>query len=176
VMELGLRIEVDGDDLTGSAAVFPEICVPGTRTLRTSVLATWADVITGTLAMVHVAPRIPLTLDLDTHVVQPAADGDLIAVDASVVKLGRTVLVCQARFRNATSGGLVAVAYASFVASPNPGHVFPAGFLQQRLELPPRLSVPLAQRVGGTVVTPGTVDVPRRPDGLNASGAIQGGL
>ncbi|MCK9927475.1 hypothetical protein MXD62_09875, partial [Frankia sp. Mgl5] len=43
-------------------------------------------------------------------------------------------------------------------------------------EGPFRLPVPLAERVGSVVVAPGTVEVPRRADGLNAGGAIQGGL
>ncbi len=36
--------------------------------------------------------------------------------------------------------------------------------------------IPLADRIGARVLAPGVAEVPRRTDGLNATGAIQGGL
>ncbi|OHV40346.1 thioesterase [Parafrankia colletiae] len=176
VRELGLDFSIDGGVATGHAAVFGELCVPGATALRTSVLATWADVVTGLLALNLTVPRPALTLDLDVQVLEPAEIGDTISVEARTVKAGRTVLVCEARFRNETSGALSAVCHASFVASPNPGHVISRRFLAGLAEGPSRLPVPLAERVGSVVVAPGTAEVPRRVDGLNSGGAIQGGL
>jgi acyl-coenzyme A thioesterase PaaI-like protein len=82
--------------------------------------------------------------------------------------------VTTARFHDDATGGLLAVAFASFVPSPDPAAVFSDGFPKTVLE--GRLSVPLAQRIGSRVVGLGTVEVPHRADGLNATGAIQGGL
>jgi acyl-coenzyme A thioesterase PaaI-like protein len=176
VAEMGFTVAVDGPGAVGRAEIFPEVCVPGSATLRTSVLATWVDVVTGWLAVASMAPRIPLTLDLEVQVVEPVTAGDTILVEASVVKHGRSVFVTEARFRR-QAAGLVAVGTASFIASPNPDHRFPPGFRT----LPPRQDVirmpePLAERAGCRVVTPGTAEVPRQPRGLNSSGGIQGGL
>ena len=96
VSELGLHVATDGDGIGGRADVFAELCVPGTDVLRTSVVATWADVLTGFVAGRAIAPRIPLTLDLEVQVGVPARLGARIDVEASVVKVGRSVVVTSA--------------------------------------------------------------------------------
>jgi acyl-coenzyme A thioesterase PaaI-like protein len=174
IAELGLRLDYDGEGVGGRAEVYTEACVPGTDVLRTSVLATWADVIAGVVAGYGVAPRIPLTLDLEVQVVAPAREGMVVKVDAASVKVGRTVVVTSAQFHEATTGRLLAVAFVSFVPSADPAAVFDDGF--PRVVFDGRLSVPLAQRIGSLVVEPGVVEIPHRADGLNATGAIQGGL
>jgi acyl-coenzyme A thioesterase PaaI-like protein len=174
-MELGLRTVIDGDTVRGYAEIVPEACVPGTDTVRTSVLATWADVAAGIVAGHAVNPRIPLTLDLEVHIQAAARSGGRVVVVANAVKVGRTVVVCEAAFHDEQSGQPIALALASFIASPDPSHVFEGGFPL----IPPtdqRLTIALAERIGSRVLEPGTAEVPWRPDGLNASGAIQGGL
>jgi acyl-coenzyme A thioesterase PaaI-like protein len=175
IAELGLQTAADGPAVRGRADVMPEVCVPGTAALRTSVLATWADVLTGTVAGQAMSPRIPLTLDLEVQLQRGARRGDQIGADATALKIGRTIVVCETTFRDETTNAPVAVAHASFIASPDPRHVFPSGF--PRMSYPNgRLTRPLADRIGGRTVAPGTVEVPKRPDGLNASDAIQGGI
>ena len=174
VSELGLHVATDGDGIGGRADVFAELCVPGTDVLRTSVVATWADVLTGFVAGRAIAPRIPLTLDLEVQVGVPARLGARIDVEASVVKVGRSVVVTSAEFRDAATRDLVAVSVASFMPSADPAAVFPDGF--PTFPTHRRLDEPLAERIGSRVVEPGVVEVPHRLDGLNAVGAIQGGL
>ncbi|WP_241835409.1 PaaI family thioesterase [Pseudofrankia asymbiotica] len=176
VTELGLSVAIDGPLAVGRATVVPEVCVPGSVALRTSVLATWADVITGTLCISAVMPRIPLTLDLEVQVFEPPVEGDTVTIEASVVKLGRTVMVTEARFAVQGSTAPAALALASFIASPDPSHIFPPDFRPPLRQEPGRLSMPFAERAGCAVSTPGTAEVPRKPDGLNSSGGIQGGL
>ncbi|MEX5712976.1 hotdog domain-containing protein [Parafrankia sp. FMc6] len=173
--ELGLRVAADGLEMHGRAEVVSQMCVPGSSTLRTSVFATWADVLSGAVAGQALNPRIPLTLDLEVQLHDGARQGDQIAAVATAVKIGRTVLVCETRFRNERTGALAALAYVSFIASPDPRHVFPDGF-PSLAHISGQLTEPLAERIGSRTVAPGTVEVPRRPDGLNASGAIQGGI
>jgi acyl-coenzyme A thioesterase PaaI-like protein len=175
VAELGLRTVADGPAIHGSAAVVPELCAPGTSLLRTSVLAIWADILTGYVAGQALNPRIPVTLDLEVQLHRSARIGDQVSAEATALKVGRTVVVCETRFRNETSGELVALAHVSFVASPDPAHVFPGGF-PSLARLDGRLTVPLAERIGLRTVAAGTVEMPRRPGALNAVGAIQGGL
>ena len=177
VTEMGFTAAVDGPVAAGRAEIFPEVCVPGSATVRTSMLATWLDVITGWLAVGWMAPRIPLTLDLEVQVIEPIAEGDVVLAEAGVVKAGRTVLVTEARFRLQGSTSPAAVGYASFAASPNPEHRFPPGFAPpSRTEQANRMPVPLAERARCRIVEPGTAEVPRQPRGLNSSGGIQGGL
>jgi acyl-coenzyme A thioesterase PaaI-like protein len=176
IAELGLRTAADGPVVRGAAEVVPELCVPGASMLRTSVFATWADVVTGYVAGRSMDPRIPLTLDLEVQLHGRAVAGDRVVCEASALKVGRTVVVCEARFHDDASGALLAIALGSFIASPDPTHVFPGGFPCVDQMMTGRLVEPLAERIGRRTIAPGTVDVPHRPDGLNASGAIQGGL
>jgi acyl-coenzyme A thioesterase PaaI-like protein len=172
--ELGLSMELQGLPLRGHADVFPELCRPGTDTLRSGVLGTWADLVTGTVAAETMDPRIALTLDLEVQVLGHASSGSRVLVEAAPVKVGRSVTVCTARFHDEASGAPIAMAYASFMASPNAAHEWADGF--SRMSLDGRLTVPLAERLQLRSPAAGIVELPHLPDGLNASGAIQGGL
>jgi len=172
--ELGLFMEQEGLPLLAHAAVFSELCLPGTEALRLGVVGAWADLVTGTVAAEALDPRIALTLDLEVQALGAALTGTRVRVEAEAVKVGRSVTVCRARFDDDATGAPVAVAYASFMASPDPGHVWADGF--SRMQLDGRTAVPLAERMHLRHVAPGVVELPHQPDGLNASGAIQGGL
>jgi acyl-coenzyme A thioesterase PaaI-like protein len=175
IIELGLDVVSAGEVVSARAEVIPETCTPANAVVRTSVLATWADVIMGTAAGWAIGPRIPLTGDLEVQLLGIARPGSTLIAEASTVKVGRTVTVCRSHFSDAATGAPVAVSYASFIGSPDPTHSFPEGF-------PPYarpehwLQVPLADRLQRRIVEPGVVEMPRLPDGLNATGAIQGGL
>jgi acyl-coenzyme A thioesterase PaaI-like protein len=174
VGELGLRVFKEDGLVFGRGEALAEASVPGTDVLRTSVLATWADVLTGCVAGEAVAPRIPLTLDLEVQVVAPVRTGTVVEVAATAVRVGRTIAVTTAKFLDATSGRLLAVSFTSFVPSPDASAVFTDGFPVPVLD--GRLSVAFAERIGARLLKSGVVEVPHRPDGLNAVGAIQGGL
>ena len=176
IVEMGLVTEVAGDRLRGDAHVVPEILMPGTGAVRTSVLATWADVLAGLLSTLTIAPSIPLTLDLEVQVHRPATSGRDILGEATMVKAGRSVVVCEVRFHERGDAVPFAVSHASFMASPNPDHLQPEAGFERAMQDRRRLAVPLAERAGARVVAPGRAEVPKRPDGLNAAGAIQGGL
>lgn len=175
VAELGLVVHDHRDPVRGDGVVVAEACVPGTDEVRTSVLTTWADVIAGGVAGVAIEPRIPLTLDLEVQVAEPPRVGQRVRAVGTLVRAGRSVVVTRCRFTEADSGALLAQAVSAFVPSPDPAAVFPDGFpLAQDWNR--RLRIPLAERVGAMVTGPGVVEVPRRPDGLNAVGAMQGGV
>ncbi|CAO5249659.1 PaaI family thioesterase [Frankia sp. AgKG'84/4] len=175
ILELGLSGELGEEAAFGRAEVVPEMCGPGGSALRTSILATWADLLTGSLAVVLMGPRIPITLDLQVEVVEPAEPGDEISLEGTVLKRGRSVLVCETRVRRA-GGSLLAVVHTTFMLSPDPRHVFPDGYLPGIPESKGRLPVPFAERVGCVVGVPGTAEVAHQSGGTNAAGAIQGGL
>ena len=92
--DLGFVARRAGDEVHGSAEVVPEMCVPGTGHLRTSILATWVDHVSGLAALVPFAPRVPVTLELDVHVYGNAPGGGTVHAAARVLKAGRSVVVC----------------------------------------------------------------------------------
>jgi acyl-coenzyme A thioesterase PaaI-like protein len=173
--ELGFGTTSVGEELHGSAVVTPEMHVPGTERLRTSILATWADTLLGLLAARTITPRVPVTLELEVHLYRPApAEGPVRSV-ARVVRSGRSVFVAEAEFTG-EDGEPLALAGGSFMAAPYPGVSLPA---MHMIDLPAddrRLAVPLAERAGCERRAPGEAVLPRTEDGLNASGSINGGL
>lgn len=176
ISELGLRAEPHGDGLRGTAEVTPEMWVPGTSVVRTSVLMVWADSVTGLLAGFSMQPRITVTLDLDLHLRrQPVGTGE-VRVESGVVKAGRNVVVTHVALTFGDDDEPFAVGHGSFMASPNPDHVIEGGFPLKLLGRRATLPEPLADRAGARRLGPGLAEVPWRPGNLNATESIQGGF
>ena len=176
--ELGFTIARGGDgELHGTAAIVPELWVPGTSVLRTSVLATWADTITGLLAVDVVGPRVPVTLQLDLDLFAPPVDVARIDATARRLKVGKAVFVASVDFAD-EGGQRVGVATGVFVVAPDPGVRMPEGVNPVDLLMEPvdPLRVPLAERAGCVRTAPGVAVLPRSDEGLNASGTVNGGL
>jgi acyl-coenzyme A thioesterase PaaI-like protein len=172
--ELGFTTRRAGDELHGRAVITPEMHVPGTVHLRTSILATWADMVAGLLAALAMGPRVPVTLELDVNLLRPApAAGEVKAVGRTV-KAGRSVFVAEVEF--AVDGEPAAIGAASFMAAPDPDVRLPH---RMSIDLPAsdvRLAVPLAERADCARTGPGVATLPRSEDGLNASNTVNGGL
>jgi acyl-coenzyme A thioesterase PaaI-like protein len=171
--DLGFGVVASGDEMHGSAQVVAEMWVPGTTALRTSILAAWADVVAGHIAIGLFEPGVPVTLDLDIHLHRPPVGCDEVRMVARVQKAGRSVSVLSI---DITDGGAdpIGFAHATFMAAPNPSLRMPtvvrdAGLLRPH---PSRLGVPFAERAGCDRVAPGLASIPLRPDGLNASGTL----
>jgi acyl-coenzyme A thioesterase PaaI-like protein len=174
--DLGFGVEGTGDVMRGSGHVVPEMWVPGTKALRTSILAAWADVVAGYIAVGLFDPGVPVTLDLDVHLHRPAVAIDEVRMVGGVQKSGRSVSVLSIEIL----GDHVAIgfAHATFMAAPNPSLRMPTVVRDEGLLHlhPPRLDVPFAERAGCERLAPGLASIPLRPDGLNASGTLNGGL
>ena len=173
--ELGFAVGRAAEGIRGTARVVPEMWVPDTESLRTSILATWVDHVSGLAAIDVLAPRVPVTLELDVHVYEQAPSRGTVHVASRLVKAGRSVVVCAVDITD-DDGHLVAIGAASFMAAPDP-----------RLELPTHISLdarpslrllrlPFAERAGCRRGEPGVAVLPRSEDGLNASGTVNGGL
>ncbi|MET7767848.1 hotdog domain-containing protein [Nocardia sp. NPDC005366] len=172
--ELAFTTRRVGEELHGSAEITPEMHVPGTTILRTSILATWADTVSGLLASLVMGPRVPVTLELDVNLYRPAPGEGTVLVVGRVVKVGRSVFVAEFEFT--VDDEPIAVGAASFMVAPNPDVQLPPTL---SVELPPttdRLPMPLAERANCERVGPGTVLLPYSIEGLNASDTINGGL
>jgi acyl-coenzyme A thioesterase PaaI-like protein len=175
LLELGFSVRRDGLCLRGIAEVTPFMHAPGTACLRTSILAIWADMVTGLLAADTMGPRVPVTLELDVQLYRPAPSSGPVSAVGRVVKAGRSVFVAEVSFFS-SSGAEFAFGAASFMLSPNSSLTLPS---RTSVDLPPtsfRLPAPLAERAGLTRVMPGVASLPRSEKGLNSSGTVNGGL
>ena len=117
--ELGFDVARAGDEMRGSGHVVPAMWVPGTRVLRTSILAAWVDVAAGHVAIGLFDPGVPVTLDLDVHLHHPPAGCDEIQMTARVQKAGRSVSVLSIEIVDGDELP-VGFAHATFMAAPNP--------------------------------------------------------
>ncbi len=176
LQDLGWGVSRVGDEMHGSAEVFPEMYVPGTEHLRVSILAAWADVLAGHLAIYSVGPRVPVTLELDVHLFDPAPGTGTVHGVARAVKVGRTVFVARVEFRR-DDGAVIGFAGLSFMAAPD---------ARLTIDIPtdgsaligdgPRLSVPFAERAGCERTEPGVAVLGHSDEVLNASNTMNGGL
>ncbi|MFP3899205.1 MAG: hotdog domain-containing protein [Acidimicrobiia bacterium] len=176
LLELGLGLERRGDELHGSAPIVPQMHVPGTDVVRSSVLAIWVDTVAGLLVADVMQPRVPITLELDVHLHAPPHDLDRVHLRGRLAKVGRTVVVPSVDVLDG-DGRRLGFGAASFVVAPDPSLRMPdrAG-IDGRSPGAARLRVPLAERVGIEHRGPGTVVLPRRAESLNASNTVNGGL
>lgn len=174
--DLGFGVSGTAEEMRGSGHVIPEMWVPGTEILRLSILAAWADIASGYIAVGLFDPGVPVTLDLDVHLHCPPVGIDEVTMVARVQKSGRSVAVLSIDIFGDRE--TIGFAHATFMASPNPGLRMPTVVSDEGLVRfhPPRLELPYAERAGCERLAPGSASIPMRPDGLNASGTLNGGL
>ncbi len=178
LQELGWDVGPDeeaGGRMLGSAVVVPEMHVPGTAHLRTSILAAWADVVAGYLAVETVGPRVPVTLELDVHLYRAAPGAGQVRGEGRVMKSGRSVFVAGMDFLD-EDGEQFGFAAASFMAAPD--ERLRIDSLVGRAPQPSgeRLTVPFAERAGCERRAPGVAALAYSDEVLNASNTINGGL
>jgi len=177
LQDLGWTVSRSDDGLRGSSTVTPPMHVPGTTHLRTSILAAWADVLAGHLAVDSIAPRVPVTLELDVHLYRPAPGAGTVHGEGKIVKAGRSVFVAEVEFTTG-DGEPFGFAAGSFVPAPDarltiniPPNARPFGDADG-----PRLQVPFADRAGCERLEPGVAALGHSDEVLNASNTINGGL
>jgi acyl-coenzyme A thioesterase PaaI-like protein len=173
--ELGFTSRQVGGELHGTGTIAPAMHVPGTSLLRASILATWADMLGGTLTMRAITPRVPVTLELDVHLFRPPPTAGRLRAVGRIAKTGRSVTVIEVDFLD-DRGVTFAFSGSSFMAAPDSSITLP---LPASIDQPPReptMTLPLADRAGCKREQPGTAVLPTTEDGLNAVGTIHGGL
>ena len=176
LQDLGWQVVRADDGLRGSASITPEMHVPGTGHLRTSILAVWADVLAGHLAVDTISPRVPVTLELDVHLYRPAPGDGQVLGSGQIVKAGRSVVVASVDFDTVEDEPL-GFAAATFVPAPDARLTIqmPKNWDQQA-PAGPQLTVPFADRAGCERVTPGIASLSHSDEKLNASNTVNGGL
>jgi acyl-coenzyme A thioesterase PaaI-like protein len=174
--DLGFGVSGTADEMRGSGTVIPEMWVPGTDILRLSILAAWADIVAGYIAIGLFDPGVPVTLDLDVHLHRPPRGIEEVVMVATVQKSGRSVSVLSIDMSG--DGETIGFGHATFMASPNPELRMPTVVRDEGLVRvhPPNLQVPYAERARCERLGAGLAAIPMCPDGLNASGTLNGGL
>jgi acyl-coenzyme A thioesterase PaaI-like protein len=173
--ELGFTSRQVGGELQGTGAIAPPMHVPGTSVLRTSILASWADMLGGTLTMRVITPRVPVTLELDVHLYRPAPSAGRLRAVGRITKTGRSVTVIEVDFLD-ERGETFAFGGSSFMAAPDSSITLPWPASIDRPPREPTMTLPIADRAGCKRQQPGTAVLPRIEDGLNGVGTIHGGL
>jgi acyl-coenzyme A thioesterase PaaI-like protein len=176
LQDLGWEVVRVGDERHGEANVVAEMHVPGTPHLRTSILAAWADVVAGHLAVDTIGPRVPVTLDLDMHLYRPAPSSGTVRGIAKIVKAGRSVFVSEVDF-SGRDGDVFGFATASFVPAPDVRlSITTLNSPNPLAQTGSRLTVPFAERAGCERIAPGVAELTHSDDKLNASNTVNGGL
>lgn len=177
VTELGMAIQASGEELRGNAGVVPEMRVPGTEFIRTSVLAVWTDLLAGLLIGDVITPRVPVTLELAVDLYADPVECARIHAAGRVLKAGRSVVVAGVDF-TADDGEPIAMGTTSFMAAPDATLTMPslAESLAQNHRGLGHLRAPFAERAGCERRAPGIAVLTRSDDGLNAANTINGGL
>jgi acyl-coenzyme A thioesterase PaaI-like protein len=170
--DLGHTHRFDDDGSIVEIPVTPALLTPDGNGIRVSILASFADLTTGSIASAAMAPRIPLTVSLRIHRASMTAPRELV-VRGRVVSLGRSHAVLEAEFRAAESAELIASSVVGFMASPRPGDVFKTPI--RDFSARGTLTAPFADQLGAVVLAPGMVELERRPYVMQGSGTVQGG-
>jgi acyl-coenzyme A thioesterase PaaI-like protein len=175
--ELGLRVVPVGDQMVGTAQILPEMHVPGTTCVRSSVLALWADIVCGMLVALQTSPRVPVTLDLTLELITPPTDVDSLQVIGRLVKSGRSTTMTEFDII-APNGELLGQGGAAFMIAPDVSLVLPDNreTLDRLATRTPQLSAPYAQRLNCELLSPGVTSMPHTHETGNAAGTLQGGL
>jgi acyl-coenzyme A thioesterase PaaI-like protein len=175
--ELGLKVVPVGDEMVGTAQLQPELFVPGTTCVRTSVLALWADIVCGMLVALHTYPRVPVTLDLTLELITPPRDIDSLTVTARMVKAGRSTTVTEFVVEG-PNGELLGQGGAAFMIAPDVSLVLPdnSETLERLAIRTPKLNAPFAERLNCELMSPGVTSMPHTHETGNAAGTLQGGL
>ena len=176
VKELGFSVELDGDELRGSAAIVPEMFVPGTSVLRTSILACWTDTIAGIRASGTLTDKTPVTLALDIHLHHPPEGLTEVHLTSRLLKAGSSVVAIEVELLS--DHGPLGVGTVTFMAAPAPAITLPpmAELVEHSGDGNSRLALPFADRARCERREAGVAAIPLMEDATNASLTLNGGL
>lgn len=178
VQELGLDIERGDDSWTGEALVPPGAWAPGTRFPRTSVLATYVDVIAGVQARSLTLPQLSVTTDVNLDLLiddVAAVVVEEVSVRSQLLRQGKRLFVTESLF--SWRGRPIAAATASFSAISRTRNAFGDAIPEPRTRFQRQLlAQPVTERVGLESPEPGVAQLDRRAELGNSTDSLMGGL
>ena len=123
------------------------------------------------------APRVPVTIELDTHLYREPRDCTSVTAVGRMLKAGTSIAVVTVDL--CADGEPLGVGTASFMAAPDATLTLPASATNLSERYPrvrPRLAQPFAERAGCERREPGVAVLSRTEGGMNSSNTINGGL
>ena len=153
IRDLGILTAADGDTLVADIEVRPELWLPGTDVVRTSVLVDAgrrrgrASSPTCRRFLASASRSTSTCICWRCRAAQGSRPGRSLTARSWVVRAGQRIVVMGVELFDA-DGRLFAVGNAGFMASPNPAHEVSDGFPLDTSEERFRLAVPFADRVG----------------------------
>ncbi|MGH7859080.1 MAG: hotdog domain-containing protein, partial [Candidatus Binatia bacterium] len=160
-------MEEHADGFRGTADVVPNMWVPGTSSLRSSVLVTWADILLGYVAARSLAPAIPVTLELDLHLFEDVTGRGTVHASGRLVKAGRSVTASAVEFTDG-GGRPVAIGHVLSMAASVPGATARGGrWALDTFSARQVLPEPFPQRAGCERLAPGVASLPCADHVLN---------
>lgn len=174
---LGFGIAPAGDALRGTALITEPMTVPGTGCVRTSIIAGWADLLCGLVAIEALAPNVPVTIELDVHLHRERPAPEQLIGIGRPLKRGRSIVATEVTFTDET-GRPFALATGQFTSVRTEGHTIPTSeeILAGLANPVGGLDVPWADLIGCERQAPGLASLPRTEQGLNSAGGINGAL
>lgn len=177
IPEMQFPTERIGDRFVGRSGPPPAaLLYPGQPVLRLSALFTFADVLIGSAAAASALPRVTMTIDLNVRTARPLDVTRGYTGYAESIKVGRTINVGEGWFTNVDDDVPSVYAYGTFMASPRPVDVMTEVGRSRWPRHAEPMTVPFPDRVGVAVVRPGVAEVARRPDTINLTDTLQGGI
>ena len=171
VNDLGGWYRIEGERCIGEFDVTEEMLAPD-GSVRPSILATHGDMVAGVLANKASAPRIPLTVDLTIHRIEPIGAGP-VGMVGRLLKVGHRTAVAEVFFVARGGERPLVVSHATFMPSPKPGDAGP--FVGNRDAGRASLTRPFAEQLGIRVLAPGIAEIDRVLYTMQPTGTIQGG-
>jgi acyl-coenzyme A thioesterase PaaI-like protein len=174
---MGLAIGPGEGTWGGQAIVSDELRIPGTARIRSSVLACWADMVSGSQTNTQSPDRISLTVDLTVRLLAPPV-AETVAIHSEILKEGRSVVFCEARMFD-EHGTLFALSHMTFQGSPRPDDARDSALVPERIAqfgaVAPTYPSPFFEYLQIRTTKPGTCELDRVPRVMNQAGTIQGG-
>jgi acyl-coenzyme A thioesterase PaaI-like protein len=174
---MGFAISHGEGSSGGQALVSEQLLIPGTDRIRSSVLACWADVVSGSEANSRAGGQVALTVDLTIRLLAPPV-ATRVVLSSNVLKAGRSTIFCEARMTNEL-GVTFAVSHMTFQSSPRPQDTLGGLPLGQFVGIPapvaPSYPEPFFDFIGLQHPAPGIVELERTLAVMNPAGTIQGG-
>jgi acyl-coenzyme A thioesterase PaaI-like protein len=108
---LAVSLGTDGDAVTGTAPVRPELFAPGTTRIRTALLLTMVDLVAGHTPDVPLAP----TVDIRVQVFAPNPTTGTILLRCRPLRVGSRMVVSETELLDGTTGVPFARALSTFL-------------------------------------------------------------
>ncbi len=168
IAQLRTSVSFDGSRSWGSAPVLAPTFAPGTRSIRTGILATYVDIIGGHVPAGALGP----TVDLRVQVIAPTPTAGTIRLEGRPLRVGKRLVVAETSLHDGDNTDPFAIGITTFMNN-HLGLVLP----EPRAEQPPLAAPSFDEFIGATVIDERSLalqPIARLSNGVQST--VQGGV